>query len=162
MSCLDQNLVAHFWRDSRPTGELWAHWWRIMFKSRWSRGYNQRQPWGGFICLLKNTQYHVLHTGLCRLMWDKEQKKQKPAGKPQFSGVGIHFGFGETTDCGVIDKECLIKQDYHEKLASTDQIIYLSSVPRLPAHISYGLCYYCLYSDDEDHLDTLSSPTAAS
>lgn len=94
-------------------------------------------------------------------MWDKEQKKEEPVGKPQFSGAGIRL-VSVKQDCGVIGKECLIKQDYYEKLASTDQISHLSSVPCLLAHISYGLFYDCLYSDDEIHLDTLSSPTAAS
>lgn len=66
-------------------------------------------------------------------------KERKASRKATVLQSGDPFGFGETTDCGVIGKECLIKQDYYEKLVFTDQISHLSSVPCLLAHISYRL-----------------------
>lgn len=75
---------------------------------------------------------------LRRLMGENKQKKEKPVRRAlvlwgEGEGVGAErFALAsqmKTAECEGMVKNALVKQDYCEKLASTDQISYLSSVP---------------------------------
>lgn len=145
--------MTHFWKQSRPTRELWAwvgnHCLGTKFENHWCRRDNYGDnSWGGLFTAERTGPHfpHGMYIG-----WCEKRSKRKDSHSSQERGSAL-----VSQSSSRLWRDGRGKASLSKIMKNQQHWLALSSVISTESSSSCfirAVSYYCLYSDNKVHLD---------